>query len=38
MFGNLPLQPMLAVVEDLWQDNDKFKQRAAAVSIFSVGE
>ncbi|KAG8722752.1 hypothetical protein FRC08_010362 [Ceratobasidium sp. 394] len=29
MFESVPLKPMLAVVEELWQESDKFKQRAA---------
>ncbi|KAG8770133.1 hypothetical protein FRC12_004487 [Ceratobasidium sp. 428] len=29
MFESVPLKPMLALVEELWQGSDKFKQRAA---------
>ncbi|KAG9123719.1 hypothetical protein FRC07_014176 [Ceratobasidium sp. 392] len=29
MFEIAPLKPMLVVVEELWQESDKFKQRAA---------
>ncbi|CAE6462385.1 unnamed protein product [Rhizoctonia solani] len=36
MFGGLPLPPLLDTLDDLWKEEDKFKQRAAAEIMCGV--
>jgi hypothetical protein len=34
MFGGSPLATLLDVLDDIWKEEDKFKQRAAAVGSY----